>query len=189
MIRVFIIHGWGGYPEEGWFPWLKKELENMGVSVRVPAMPNSDYPKINEWVPFLNRIVNNPDEKTFFVGHSIGCQTILRYLESLPQTVKVGGCVLVAPWVKLMNLSEEEKEIAMPWLSTPIKWKKILQHTRKFVCIFSDNDPYVPLTDAEIFKKKLKAKIVLEKNKYHFSGEDNIKKLPVVLDEVSKMIK
>jgi hypothetical protein len=25
--RVFIIHGWEGYPEEGWFPWLKKELE------------------------------------------------------------------------------------------------------------------------------------------------------------------
>lgn len=23
--RVFITHGWDGYPEEGWFPWLKKE--------------------------------------------------------------------------------------------------------------------------------------------------------------------
>ena len=27
MKRVFIIHGWDGYPEEGWFPWLKEELE------------------------------------------------------------------------------------------------------------------------------------------------------------------
>jgi len=25
--RVFIIHGWDGYPEEGWFPWLKKKLK------------------------------------------------------------------------------------------------------------------------------------------------------------------
>ena len=30
MKKVFIIHGWEGYPEEGWFPWLKKELESRG---------------------------------------------------------------------------------------------------------------------------------------------------------------
>ena len=30
MKRVYIIHGWEGYPEEGWFPWLKKELEDRG---------------------------------------------------------------------------------------------------------------------------------------------------------------
>lgn len=24
--RVFLIHGWEGYPEEGWRPWLKKKL-------------------------------------------------------------------------------------------------------------------------------------------------------------------
>ena len=27
MKRAFIIHGWDGYPAEGWFPWLKRELE------------------------------------------------------------------------------------------------------------------------------------------------------------------
>jgi esterase/lipase len=36
MKKVFIIHGWDGYPEEGWFPWLKKELEKKGFSVFVP---------------------------------------------------------------------------------------------------------------------------------------------------------
>ena len=24
--RVFIVHGWGGHPDEGWFPWLSSEL-------------------------------------------------------------------------------------------------------------------------------------------------------------------
>lgn len=28
--RIFIIHGWDGFPEEGWFPWLNKAME--GVS-------------------------------------------------------------------------------------------------------------------------------------------------------------
>ena len=40
MKRVFIIHGWGGYPEEGWLPWLKKELEKNGFKVFVPAIKN-----------------------------------------------------------------------------------------------------------------------------------------------------
>ena len=39
--RVVIIHGWGGYPDEGWRPWLKHELETKGFLVLVPAMPDT----------------------------------------------------------------------------------------------------------------------------------------------------
>ena len=46
--RVFVIHGWGGYPEEGWKPWLKKELEKRGFTVFVPAMPDTEHPKMND---------------------------------------------------------------------------------------------------------------------------------------------
>jgi len=38
--RVFIIHGWDGYPEEGIFPWLKTELQNRSFMVFIPSMPN-----------------------------------------------------------------------------------------------------------------------------------------------------
>jgi len=50
MKRVIIVHGWYGYPHEGWFPWLKKVLEDKGYSVEVPEMPDTDHPKIDEWV-------------------------------------------------------------------------------------------------------------------------------------------
>ena len=30
MSKVVIVHGWGGTPEEGWFPWLRRELEERG---------------------------------------------------------------------------------------------------------------------------------------------------------------
>jgi len=148
------------------------------------------HPKIEEWVSFLKKLVDKPDEETFFVGHSIGCQTILRYLETLPKDVKVGGAIFVAGWVNLVNLSgPREEEIAKPWLETPINWDKVLQHTNNFVAIFSDNDPWVPLTDSEIFKEKLGAKIIVEHRRGHFSGSDNIRKIPVVLDELLKMAK
>jgi len=192
--RVFIIHGWEGYPEEGWFPWLKKELEAKGFEVYVPAMPNTNEPEINAWISCLAKQVGHADEGTFFVGHSIGCQAILRYLESLPENQKVGGAVFVAGWVNLfLDVIKEEEgdesscEIAKPWLETPIKWGKILSHTKNFAAIFSDNDRYVPLKDKEIFREKLNAKIIVEHEKGHFRGSDGIVALPVVLNELLKM--
>lgn len=46
--RVFLIHGWEGYPEEGWRPWLKKELEQRGFTVIVPAMPDTATPTMGK---------------------------------------------------------------------------------------------------------------------------------------------
>jgi len=59
MKRAYIIHGWDGYPEEGWFPWLKKELENKGYHVEIPSMPNSKHPKKRRMDVFLTEFNKN----------------------------------------------------------------------------------------------------------------------------------
>ncbi len=189
-LRCFIVHGWDGSPQEGWYPWLKKELTKKHLNIQVLKMPNSSQPKISQWVSFLKKRVGTPTEETFLVGHSIGCQTILRYLALLPKHVHIGGVILIAPWVHLKNLeTEEEKKIAKPWLKTPLQWKKILVHTNTNIAIFSDNDPYVPQTDARVFKKRLNAKIILVHKKGHFSGGDKVTKLPPVYDELRRVAK
>ncbi len=192
MKRVFIIHGWDGYPGEGWFPWLKKELEARGFEVHNPAMPEPLNPRIDTWVSFLRKQVKNPDKNIFLLGHSIGAQTILRYLESLENDVKIGGAIFLAGWVHLADEAFEDKEdakIAKPWLETPINWEKIKQRTNNFVAIFSDNDPLVPMEDSKIFQEKLGAKIVVEHDKGHFSGRDGTKELPIVLESILNISK
>jgi predicted alpha/beta hydrolase family esterase len=116
----------------------------------------------------------------YFVGHSIGCQTILRYIEQLPTEVKVAGVILVAPWMTLMNQSPEEVEIAGPWIETSIDFEKVKTHTQKFVTIFSDDDPCVPIENKNLFEERLGAETILEHNKGHFSGSDGITQLPSV---------
>jgi len=185
MKTIYVVHGWSGSPEEGWFPWLKKELESKNFKVEILSMPNANHPKIEEWVTYLKKQVKKIDEDTSFLGHSIGCQTILRYLEGIDK--KISKAVLVAPWVHLKPeciADKESQEIAKPWLEKTINWDKIKHN--KYIYIFSDNDSCVPLEDSEIFKQKLKAKIIIEHNKGHFSGEDNIKELNVVLKEILK---
>lgn len=185
--RVFIIHGWDGYPEEGWFPWLKKELETRGFVVFVPQFPKPDEPRINNWVPKLKEMVASPDEQTYFVGHSIGCQTIVRYLETLPENIKVGGAVFVAGFFRrLTNLEDDNivRSVSKEWLTTPVNFEKIKNHIKKSIAIFSDNDPYVPVDNKEDFANMLGSKIIIEHNKGHFSGSTGTKELPSVLNAI-----
>ena len=187
--RAFIIHGWDGYPDEGWFPWLKTELEKNGFQAHVPAMPEPARPKIEAWVSHLSKTVGDVDENTYFVGHSIGCQTILRFLESLPADKKVGGATFVAGWVTLMNLkTDQEKAIAKPWLETPIDFEKVKQHTKKFFAVFSDNDDVVPQENKKLFEERLSAKTAIEHDKGHFSGGDEVKELPVILEAILSLV-
>jgi predicted alpha/beta hydrolase family esterase len=182
MKKAILIHGWEGYPEEGWRPWLGSELEKQGFEVIVPAMPNSAKPKMNEWLNFLKKLVSNPDENCYFVGHSLGCITILRYIESLGENQKIGGAVLVAGFTS--NLGYDELD---SFFQTKIDWEKIKSRCQKIIAIHSSNDPYVSLHYADFFRNKLDAEIIIEQNMKHFSGDDGINELPSAFKSVLKL--
>ncbi|MFA6227740.1 MAG: alpha/beta fold hydrolase [Patescibacteria group bacterium] len=185
--RIFIIHGWDGSPQGCWLPWLKERLEQQGVAVQVPTMPQPENPVIADWVNQLASIVGEPDKETYFVGHSIGCQTILRYVEQSQKPI--GGIVCVAGWFRLPHLATaEEKRIARPWLETPMDFDKIRQRAGKIIAIFSDNDPDVDLGDKELFEKNLNAKTIIEHGKGHFSDDAGVTELPSALAVVEELI-
>lgn len=188
MKRVYIIHGWGGSPDEPLHKWLKSELEKSGFEVITPKMPNPNKPVIEEWVSKLKEIAGTtPDKDSILVGHSIGCQTILRYLEEIKTSGFVGGVVFIAPWLYLENLErEEERLIAKPWVDTKIHNPNVFKHIPqgKMVSIFSDNDPYVPEGNRELFEKGFGARIVVENNKGHFTAEDGVTELPSALEAI-----
>ncbi|MFA6253196.1 MAG: alpha/beta hydrolase [Patescibacteria group bacterium] len=189
--KVYIFHGWDGYPEEGWFPWLKQQLESRGFEIFVPQLPQADEPRIKNWLPALSEFVKNPNQDTYFVGHSMGCQAIVRYLENLPKDTKIGGAIFVAGFLKsLAGLEDDDtvRDVAKEWLDTPIDFEKVKKHLEKSVAIFSDDDPWVPLENQNDFREKLGAKIIIEHKQGHFSGQrDNTKELPIVLQELLKI--
>ncbi len=186
--RVFIIHGWGGHPGEAWLAWLRNKLTEHGIEAIVPAMPNTNHPEIQPWIDHLKKVVGVPDHNTYFVGHSIGCQAILRYIETIPMNACVGGAIFVAGFVTLTGQSSEEEKIAQPWIQTPINFSNIKQKINKVIALFSDDDPDVPLTNIEVFRKKLNAEIIIEKNKGHFTEGDDVKELLVVLASLYKWL-
>lgn len=189
--RVFIVHGWDGYPSEGWFPWLKKELEAHGFKVIVPQLPEPERPRIQKWVPALAAAVGVSDEQTYFVGHSMGCQTIARYLEMLPNGTQVGGAVFVGGYFKRLTGLENDTEVQAvdrEWLGTPIDLMKVRSHLSKSIAIFSDDDPWVPLDNQDDFRNKLGSEIMVEHAKGHFSGKrDKAFQLPIARDALLRI--
>ncbi len=185
MKKAYLIHGWGGNDSsEGWFGWLKQNMKDKGIEVIGFDMPNTDEPKIEEWLGFMKENIKDIDEETYFIGHSIGCQAILRFLENLDKEIKIAGVILVAPWMELdeNTIKEEGKEveeIARPWMETPIDFEKIKKHADRFLAIFSTNDPYVPLTEADKFKKNLGATTIIKQDEEHFNETESI---PEILD-------
>lgn len=212
MPRVFLIHGWEGRPDNHWFPWLTLELKAEGFEVNAPQMPHADKPKVNEWLKFLKDYVGKPDKDTYFVGHSLGCITIARYLAEMgrrtdaeqerrtdaentpPQSsplkrgggkrksAKIGGCVFVAGFSGRLTVPEIAEFYSLPFDPGQAK-----AHCDKCAMIFSDNDPYVPMEKSLEFAKELGAKTILERGKGHFTACDNVTALPAVLHALLRM--
>lgn len=182
--RIILIHRWSGTPQSDWYPWLKKQLENRGYTVIVPEMPDTDNPQIKPWVSTLKNIVGDVHESDIFIGHSVGCQTILRFLEQIPDDKPVNKAIFVAPWFPLTNLTSPQAEaIAKPWIETPVDFAKVKQKANTFISLFSTNDPHVPYEEnSALFKKRLDSKILTEKNKGHFTQDNKVTELPELLN-------
>lgn len=226
--RVFLIHGWEGGPDNHWFPWLHMELVARGWEVNAPQMPHAGKPRVLEWTGFLKEYVGRPDKDTYFVGHSLGCITIARYLAGLSSKVKVGGCVFVAGFSGFARERSERLQnpnpaptpgrarvrIAPPasgeartritsgagverpfytipeireFYALPFDAEVAKKHCEKFVMIFSDNDPYVPVAKSLEFAKQIGAKTILERGKKHFTAADGVTALPSVLSALLTM--
>ncbi len=191
-MKFIIVHRWGGTPSgtdaEGvnssdFYPWLKNELEKRKHEVIIPEMPDTHYPKIEEWVPVLKGL--DIDENTILIGHSIGCLTILQYLEKYK--TKVNSCLFVAGWFNLSEETMQEEgtpEIVNPWTKAPLDFDKIKKNCPKFAALFSDNDPYVSADQAKLFEQRLNAKTIIEHNKGHYNETEE----PTVLNALLSLV-
>lgn len=182
--RVFLVHGWDGSPENGWFPWLKRELSARGFAVCAPQLPEPEEPQIGKWIPALKEHVGLVDSETYFVGHSMGCQAIARFLTEMTHTQPAGGAVFVAGFFTELTLNTDDdrtRRVVKEWLKTPLDLLLVKSRLTSSIAIFSDDDPFVPLTNAKAFEAALGSRVIIECGQGHFSGSIGTYELPVAL--------
>lgn len=183
MKKVFIIHGFEGRPNGGWRPWLMTELEKQDVYACALALPTPDEPICAEWVAEIARQVERSShDDVYLVGHSLGVPAILRYLE-LPHAHTIQGAVLVAGPCEKNNNKKLDS-----FLDTPFDFETIRSHCQACSIIHGDNDPLVPLQNAQILSEKLHAPLRIIQNGGHLNGSSGWHALPECLVQLNSMM-
>ena len=172
--RVFIIHGLGGAPSQGFLGWLEQEIAKKGYFVKSPAMATPSEPKVEEWVAHIARLVGNHHADCYLVGYSLGANAVLRYLQTLQKGQTLAGVLFIAPSLHINGVTPQEREMLAPWVDKKISFDIVKRHMNKSTAIFSDDDPVIPLVDARYFKENLDSRVIIEKGKGHFDSAANL---------------
>lgn len=115
---VLINHTWDENKGEAkWLFWLQKQLEALGVDVRIQALDKRDFKK--NWFQDIQKLYSVQDEHVYSIQHDPGCITILTYIKYLKDNEISDTHLLVAgnTGVDAHNQSyirlESPKEIAI----------------------------------------------------------------------------
>lgn len=183
---VYIIHGFGSEPERGWRPWLRNQLVARGYEVVMPAMPNPNMPMPLDWLAKLQEVITKLDENTIIVGHSLGANTAMRFLESLSDDVKIGKLITVAAVVDRVTVTGDAEKLIRLWTSIQIDAEKVKSRAGEIVSFFSDNDPFIPLETEVVMREKFGARIIIGHDKAHYNSASGMTESPELLEEILK---
>jgi len=185
MKKAVILHGTLGSPVGNWFRWLEKELTEKGVEVWLPELPHAERPSLREWVDFV--AANCPfelDNETYLIGHSSGAILALAVAQENQMKLKNLVCVSVFS-------NEWGESVATRWdpnerlFDLRLDWNKIRKNVEQpITLIHSDDDPYIPLEQAEWIAGNLNADLVVLPGQGHFNLEKSSKysSFPVLLE-------
>ena len=181
MKNAIIIHGTEGHPQENWFPWLKKELEERGYDVIVPQFPSPPVvaAKIDEWFDVFNKLKDKVDENTLLIGHSLGGVFTLRVLEKLDHPVK--AAILTGTPIGERPILNYDRDVAFSGFD--FDWTTIKQNAGRFVVFQSDDDPYVGLENGKKLAEHLGVDLNFVPNAGHFNAKAGYTQFPELIEE------
>lgn len=185
MSTVFIIHGFGGSPQENWFPWMKKEIEKEGHRVIVPEFPNSDEPNLDEWREHMNKYEDSIDEDTVLIGHSLGGMFILRFLENRTKPIKA---VFLVATVTGPSDGLDLAPLMTTFTTPPLNLDAIKKNGGEIHLLHGDNDPYIPYKNAEQLSKNLGATLEVVNGGGHLNASAGFEHFPKLLESIISIV-
>lgn len=184
-MRVVIVHGAYGSPEENWIPWLKQELEKLECRVIVPRFPTPEGQELNAWLEILDQAVPGWNKGIILVGHSLGPALILKKIEELKRPIR--AAFLVAGAVGPIGI-EEFDSINVSFFEKGFVWAEIKQNCQNFFVYNSDNDPYVPLSHGKGLAQSLGVELKVIPQGGHLNEAAGYTQFPRLLEDIKKLL-
>jgi predicted alpha/beta hydrolase family esterase len=186
--RLIIIPRMSGTPRDDWYPWLRQHLEadptQPFAPIIAPEMSTPRKPVLAQWVAEVAAALGtDPEEQahTVLIGHSVGCQAILRALADLPEGRAVHGVLCVAGWWTV----DAPWDTLVPWIETPVDLARVQRAMGKGVVLISDNDPYIADTAAneQMWHDRLNVTVLVAPDARHFNADQQPAVLRTLMEQ------
>lgn len=185
--RLVIVPRWSGTPASDFYPWLRGRLlgehPQRFASVEVLDMPQPQSPVVSAWVNAVAQAIGGDRAaagRTVLMGHSVGCQAVLRALAELPEGGAVQAVLGVAGWFTV----DRPWPTLLPWLQTPFEEARVRRAARRIRVLISDNDPFT--ADAaqteRLFIERLGAEVEVVSGGLHFNRTEEPNVLRALLE-------
>ena len=117
-------------------------------------------------------------------AHSLGCVTLLRYLNRQSARIKIGGAILVSGYVEMIPKYPKFKE----FVEIDLDMKKLIAMANKR-CVFSaPNDTIIDYKYSRNLAMLFDAKLITIEGGGHFIGQEGFSEFPELFDELCAMI-
>ena len=175
----------GGNSRSCWAGWLEDELRTIGYDVINPDFPETDNPKLRDWLATVRKCVPkfNAADSWVLISHSLGGPTILNLLESFGPDEKIKAIILVAGFGRDLGIPQIQS-----FVDHEFDWKKIKSKAEQFIIINSDDDPFIQFEEAERISKLLNAKLITEPGAGHINEGSGFTSYPRLLEIIKKFI-
>ncbi|ATA23304.1 hypothetical protein BIY26_20315 [Brenneria goodwinii] len=174
--NIIIVHGFLSTPRHHWFQWLRQQCEDANIRVFIPKMPMPRAPKPDKWLAQLSNTLDMPNEKTWFIGHSLGCITVLRYLSSLRGRLRVGGVILVSGFSEQIETHPELSDFT----ATQIDFDLLRKTINHRITILSSDDTVVAPRYTVKLREQLDAELYSFTGCGHFLDCDGFHQFPAL---------
>jgi uncharacterized protein len=138
-----------------WYGEFHEQLQELGIPSICENFPDPNGARRTKWVPFIRSKAEEAcpadPSNVILVGHSSGAQATLRYAEEYP----IEAAVLVAPTYTDLGDAGERASGYYPQknaegeLENPYLFDKMKQNCAVWYQFHSDDDPFIPLREAE----------------------------------------
>lgn len=174
MKNYFIVHGFMGSNIENWFPWFKERVDSADRLCVIPQFPiEVDNHNYLDWKKLLDvyKDYGMINKSSIFIGHSTGSICSLKYI--LENKIKIDKLILVSGFNNFYASDEADIHNVVNktyYVDNDIV-SNIKNYVNEIICIYGDNDPYIPQSVLHNFAKSVSAKEIIIHNGGHLNKD------------------
>ena len=174
MKYIFINHGFMGSNIENWFPYIKESLDDNDTQVIIPQYPIDNNKHFYDYWKKVLDVYNNLDyitSETIMIGHSSGCAFTMKYLVN--NNLKIDKLILVSGFNNYYSNDKNDFHniVNKTFYIADGELNKIKEVCNKIICIYGDNDSYIPQNVFHNLAIKLDADEIIIPNGGHLNKE------------------